>query len=144
MKKILYVTFLLIGFSQTVKAQSAKDVQIKLIEKVVGSWQLQEVLDSKSKKSNTSTFGITGFEFSPEGRYTSLSKGTVLDSGSYRLNEPQRKLYLESDASKENPSEWVVSFQDDRMTLKPQGVNHAAGFQYVFIRTKKGLSTSQK
>ena len=143
MKTTVYIMLMLLGLGQTVQAQSAKDVQIKLIEKIVGSWQLRQVVDSKSKKAKTEVSGITAFEFSPEGRYKSMSKTEAIDSGSYRLNEPQNKLYLESETRKEAPAEWLIQFKDDVLTLKPQGAAHAARLQYVFVRTKNGLSTQK-
>lgn len=143
MKTTVCIILILLGLTQTIQAQSKEDIQIKLIEKIVGSWKIQQVVDAKSKKTNAGVTGITALEFSPEGRYRNFAKNVVIDSGSYRLNEPQGKLYLESETNQEKTSEWVVVIQEDKLTMQPQGAQHAAGLQYIFVRTKKGLSTNQ-
>ncbi|HEY3401820.1 MAG TPA: lipocalin family protein [Ohtaekwangia sp.] len=147
MRKIIYSVLILVSLGSYAQAQSSKDIKIKLIEKIVGSWSLKEVYDSQSKTSRpgaTQSTGFSALEFSPDGEFKSFSKGVTIDSGSYRLNENQGKLYLESTETKNDPSEWAISFKNDQMVLKGQGVKHAERYHYIFIRTKEGLSTQQE
>lgn len=144
MKNIIcFILLTVMGFCLEAQAQSAKDVKVKLIEKIVGSWKIAEVTEGKSRLADNST-GISALEFSPDGKYRSLSKTEAIDSGSYRINENSNILYLESGDNRENPSEWNVSFKDNTMILKGRGQGHAQKFQYVYVRTKNGLSTNQQ
>lgn len=137
-----------------VEAQEAtgnRNTPVKYIERIVGTWKLQKVIDAQRKKDRKNPkdekTGATNFqmlEFDPEGRYKSNDGSEAIDSGSYRLNEEHGRLYLESDTDK-TPTEWVLSFdKNNLMTLGvPAGDSHARRFKYVYVKTKEGLGTNQ-
>lgn len=161
--RILLAVFLLgsvAAFAQNSRPdQTKKDAKnernkeaTKLIEAVVGMWQLQETIDKNQKKGQLSkdTLGLAWIEFKPDGKYRSGSNGKAgsvqpLDSGSYRLNEQQGILYLEAsadnDAVSHPPAEWSISVKKNIMTLEGKGSMHAQRYRYVYIKTKEGLST---
>src|SRR5688572_30231775 len=95
---------------------------VKIIEYIVGTWEVEGIYKDKKDISNTDTVGSNQIiEFDREGRYVSRSGNEKLDSGIYRLNENHSILYLESQTGEE-PVEWKVSFsQDGDMTLQPTG-----------------------
>src|SRR5688572_1151813 len=69
--------------------KNEKQQVTKLIERVVGTWQLSATLD-KNKKGQPSkdTLGLAWIEFKPDGKYRSGNNGPggtiqVVDSGSY-------------------------------------------------------------
>lgn len=125
----------------------------KLIEAVVGTWQLKETIDKNKKNGQSSkdTLGIGWIEFKHDGKYRSGSNGTngsiqPIDSGSYRLNEQQGILYLEPVVDKSDishpPVEWAITVKKNVMTLEGMGSAHAKRFRYVYNKTKEGLSTN--
>jgi hypothetical protein len=125
----------------------------KLIEAIVGTWQLSATLDKNKKgQSSKDTLGLAWIEFRPDGRYRSGNNGTngtiqVVDSGAYRLNEQQEILYLQADADAAKishpPAEWSISVKKNVMTLQGLGSGHAQRYQYIYNKTKEGLSTNQ-
>jgi hypothetical protein len=124
----------------------------KLIESIVGTWQLSATLDKNKKNQPTKdTVGLAWIEFKADGKYRSGANGSngtmqPVDSGSYRLNEQQEILYLEASTDKGQishpPAEWSISVKKDVMTLEGMGSGHAQRYRYVYNKTKEGLSTN--
>lgn len=126
----------------------------KLIEQIVGTWQLEATVDKSKKKAvpQKDTIGMAWLEFRPDGRYKSGSNGQggsiqLIDSGSYRLNEEHSFLYLQSDLTQSDvshaPSEWALTLKGNAMTLRGHGSEHAERFLFTYQKTKEGLSTNQ-
>ena len=155
--KILVVAMLcsvMMASAQTASSQKEKkEPTKKLIESIVGKWQLTNVID-KNKKTEASkdTLGISWIDFRPDGKYKSGSNGTngsvqVIDSGSYRLNEQIGVLYLQSAQNdgqvSHPPVEWSLVFdKGNAMTLAGRGSAHAQRYKYVYTKTKEGLGTN--
>ncbi len=127
---------------ETASGKIRKDTPVKSIEHIVGSWKATGVYNGK-KAIGTDTTGMQWLKFAPDGKYTAQSKSKPTESGSYRLNENQSRLYLETRDSKD-PIEWTISFKGNTMTLQSM-VGHDKGQEvtYVFVKTKEGLSTNQ-
>jgi hypothetical protein len=146
---------MLVGTSRAQEGQGGgKKTNKKLIEQIVGVWQLQGTVDKAKKNAvpRKDTIGMEWTEFRPDGRYKSGSNGQAggmqpIDSGSYRLNEEHSLLYLQSDLDKKEvshaPSEWALSLKGETMTLVGQGSTHAKRYQFVYKKVKEGLSTNQ-
>jgi hypothetical protein len=145
---------MLVGTSRAQERQGGKKTTKKLIEQIVGVWQLEGSVDKAKKQAvqRKDTIGMEWTEFRPDGRYKSGSNGQAgamqpVDSGSYRLNETQNLLYLQSDLDKKEvshaPSEWALSLKGETMTLVGQGNTHAKRYQFVYRKVKDGLSTNQ-
>jgi hypothetical protein len=117
-----------------------KKTPVKIIEHIVGTWQVDGIYKGNKDISDSDTVGLQQvIEFNREGRYVSHSGSEKIDSGSYRLNENHALLYLESETG-EAPKEWNVSFaREGMMTLQPKGSSaHAQSFKYVYTRTSTG------
>jgi hypothetical protein len=117
---------------------------VKIIEHIVGTWQVDGIFKGNKDISNSDTVGINQvIEFNREGRYVSHSGSEKIDSGAYRLNENHALLYLESETG-EAPKEWNVTFtKEDEMTLQPKGSSaRAQSFKYVYTRTSTGDKNS--
>lgn len=109
---------------------------VKIIEFIVGTWEVEGIFKDKKDISETDTVGSNQIiKFNREGRYVSHSGNEKLDSGIYRLNENHSILYLESETGEE-PVEWKVTFsQNGEMTLQPTGTYpHAESFRYIYTR----------
>ena len=130
-------------------APANKQGVIKLIASIVGKWQLDETVD-KTKKTQIEkdTSGMDWIEFRPDGKYKSGSGGQTaatqpIDSGSYRLNEQNGILYLQSAISDGEtshvPSEWTIFIKDTVMKLSARGNSHAGRYEYIYNKTKEGL-----
>lgn len=107
----------------------------KIIEHIVGTWEVEGIYKGKKDISNTDTVGANQtITFDREAKYVSYSANERIDSGTYRLNENHSLLYLESSTGQE-PSEWKVSFTNNGMTLQPRETYpHAESFRYVYTR----------
>lgn len=126
----------------TVFGQTKKDIPVKSIERIVGTWKATHVYNGK-KEIGTDSTGMQWVEFTPDGKYATKSKGKNAESGSYRLNENQSRLYLESEPGKD-PVEWVITFKENTMTLVSNiGPHKTQQMRYVFVKTKEGLGTNQ-
>lgn len=113
-----------------------QNTPVKIIEYIVGTWQVEGIYKDKKDISGTDTVGSHQvLEFNREGRYVSHSGNEKLDSGAYRLNENHSILYLESETGEE-PVEWKVSFNENgKMTLQPMSTYpHAESFRYIYTR----------
>lgn len=134
----------------SVAAQNSKGLPDKNIEKIVGTWKIQKILSGTTEVAKNPT-SAQWIRFRSDGKY--VNKATAVDSGSYRMNETQSILYLESqvngptdkrDAKK--TVEWSVSFKDDTMTMQQHGSenkSHADKMKYVYLRIADG-STARK
>lgn len=133
----LFVCLCIVG-----SAQSAKDMKVKMIDRILGTWKITKIYDGK-KEIAPSDSTAHQFIFNQEGHYkTTVGKSTI-DSGSYRVNENTSLLYLENrknimPGSTPAQDTWKVSFTNDTMTMLGQGTGHAKRFKYVFIKTKDG------
>jgi hypothetical protein len=113
-----------------------KKTPLKIIEYVVGTWQVEDVMNGKKDISETDTVSLANtFVFDRENRFLSYSGDERIDSGRFRVNETQGILYLESDGGGP-PSEWNLTFQDrDQMTLQEREQSSAArSLKYVYTR----------
>lgn len=121
----------------------------KVIERIAGTWKLQQIVDDNKKATgsqqhpDTRSNAFQMLEFAPDGRYKSSNGTQAVDSGSYRINEEHALLYLESDAH-QDPSEWLITFgRDKRLTLQARGDARHKGFRYVYQQTREGVSTNR-
>lgn len=145
--------------SLNAEAQTAKDYPknvetVKLLEKVMGSWKLQRVVDEEQKNkatqnSRNSTGGEAGkenpnlgqngmqmVELNRNARYKLNNATTSLDSGSYRINEQQGVLYMESDADDITPTEWNVTVKDNVLTLSGREGDATSRYKYIYTRQR--------
>lgn len=110
----------------------------KNIEKVVGVWEVTGIFKGTKEITNTDTAGINrSFEFTRENKYISYSDNEQIDSGTYKLNEVQHSIYLES-ATGNEVAEYKIRFDNDTMTLQPaQNANaNSERFKYVYTRKR--------
>ena len=142
-------TFLVILFAASVlglQAQNAKNLPSKKIGSIVGTWKVQKILSGANEVAKNPTSG-QWIEFRSDGKY--VNQAMSLDSGSFRLDENQSLLFLESSIhsgeKKDTPKEigeWMVGFTNDTMTLqrKNTGQQHADKMKYVYIRIADGAT----
>ena len=114
-----------------------KKTPTKIIEFIVGEWEAEEVYQGKKEVSGTDTVAqVQLFEFNREGKYFQYTGNEKIDSGSYRLNEQDAILYLESAEYDAPTSGWRISFSEDgKMFLrKIDDTEHAESYKYVYRR----------
>lgn len=122
-------------------AQPGKASPNKNIQRILGTWKIQKILSGKTEVAKNPTSG-QWIEFRPDGHY--VNKMLSTDSGSYRLNENQSVLYLESQVNSDPARneakkivEWVIAFEDETMTMQQQNKEkkpHADAMKYVYTR----------
>jgi hypothetical protein len=115
---------------------SNKKTPVKIIEYIVGTWQVENVYKGNKDVSETDTLANDQrtMEFNRDGKYFLFSGTEQIDSGLYRLNEQQSKLYLESHGTG-NPVEWNVAFRKNEMTLQNvQTSAKAEKLKYIYSR----------
>jgi hypothetical protein len=116
---------------------SNKGTPVKIIESIVGKWQVDRVLKGDKDITNSDTLVLNrAIEFNRENQYTIMSGNEETEHGSFRVNENQSSLYLERENSQE-ATEWKVSFNNNgTMTLQQTGTHpHADSFKYVYVKT---------
>jgi lipocalin len=124
------------SFAQPEKASSNKNIQ-----RIIGTWKIQKMLSGKTEVTKNPTSG-QWIEFKTDGHY--FNKMASSDSGSYRLNENQNVLYLESqvhgDPTRHEDKkivEWTVAFEGETMIMQQAKDNkkaHADDMKYVYTR----------
>ena len=92
------------------EVNTKKETPIKMIESLVGEWELQNPSDANQTDR---------LIFTEEARYIVESGNQKIDSGAYRMNEQLRNLYLESETN-ERPREYEFEINENTMTLKPK------------------------
>jgi hypothetical protein len=115
---------------------SNKQTPVKIIEYIVGRWQVENVYKGDKDISETDTLANDQrtMEFNRDGKYFLFSGKEQIDSGLYRLNEQQSKLYLESHGNGK-PVEWNVTFRKNEMTLRNEQTSaKAEKIKYVYSR----------
>jgi hypothetical protein len=125
---LIVITIHLSLYSQN-PAREAK----KKFSDMVGAWQLREVINKNNESVSKTTTHLEWILFTREGRFRS-KLGSALDSGSYRMNEPNSILYLQSDTNNKT-AQWHVSFAPGQMTLTEKD-NPRDPFKYVYVRSK--------
>ena len=138
------LTGLLICLYLAAPAQTAKDTKVKMIDRILGTWQIEKIYDGK--KEIATDAHTQGFQFNIEGQYKSTVGAEVLDSGSYRINENNSLLYLENKRNVvpgKNPQQvtWKISFENNTLTMQGQGPQ-AKRYKYVFVKTKEGSGSA--
>ncbi len=139
MKTKLTLSFAAIIFlSGSLMAQKKKEVAEKLFSDLVGTWRIQTIYDGKKDITSSDTTKIQWLEFSEDGHYKSVTGILATDSGSYRVNENHKSLYLQSAIEKgsDNTVEWKAEFKDNTLALTQDGTAHAARYRYVYVKTK--------
>lgn len=138
-KSLPFIAIVIGIFTATLRAQDAKSAPDKNIETIVGTWKIQRILSGNKEVAKNPTSG-QWIEFKSEGTYVNHS--TSLDSGSYRLDENQSILFLESsihtNPDKNSPKEigeWSIAFQDATMTLQRRDKKqHVDKMKYIYVR----------
>ena len=139
-KLLLFFAFVFVlGFQ--VSAQRSNDTPDKAIESIVGKWQLDKVYaGGREITSNPNAESRSGIEFNEDGTY--ISQGDSDDRGSYRLNENQSVLYLESQEKSETSAavsvprltEYTIIIKENVLTMVPKTEN-AGSTKYVYSRS---------
>ena len=116
-----------------------KATPTKLLEYLVGDWQV----DNAGANQNQQGHIPERLTFTEEGRYIVYSGNQKIDSGSYRMNEQLRNLYLESAANK-TAIEYEISANQDVMTLKPKLSAAGASDSLSYRRIGSGSISPEK
>jgi hypothetical protein len=141
-QKIL--TGLFVCLYMAAPAQTAKDTKVKMIDRILGTWQIDKIYDGK--KEIATEAHTQGFQFNIEGHYKSMVGSELLDSGSYRINESNSLLYLENKrnavpGNAQAQVTWKISFANNTMSLQGYGPQ-AKRYKYVFVKTKEGSGSA--
>ncbi len=116
------------------------ETPVKNIEKVVGVWEVTAIYKGAKNITNTDTVGLNrSFEFTRENKYISYSDREQIDSGTFKLNEVQNVIYLES-ASGNDVVEYKLRFDENTMTLQPSESADANAQRFRYVYTKKSES----
>lgn len=144
LRNIIPALLLLSALGTTsLSAQHAKDTPDKMIDTIVGSWKIQKILSGKRDMGKNETSG-QWIEFMSDGKY--VNHAAALDSGSYRTDENQLILYVESNVydpgAKNSPveiGEWYVTFQEGTMILQRNDNKPSANkTKYIYARIGDG------
>src|SRR5690606_24716829 len=100
------------GSNEQEEVPPKNDSPTKLLEYLVGEWELQSGGGQQTNAARRLTF-------TDAARYIARSDNETIDSGAYRMNEQLRNLYLESHVSKQ-PREYNLDLKQDVMTLTPR------------------------
>lgn len=105
---------------ETEEVNTDKQTPVKLIEYLVGDWEMVQSTGGGEGGEARNDDGSPGerLTFTAEARYIVHDGGQKRDSGAYRMNEQLNNLYLESEAN-ENPVEYEINLEPETMTLKP-------------------------
>lgn len=146
---LLVVGVILTSLTMEVSAQRSTKEPTLATESIVGSWELQKVYaGSREIARNPNAESPASLEFRPDGTYEQQS--SVNDNGSFRFNEDQSILYLESASRKESTSattvnslnEYEISIKDGILTMQSRG-NDSASTKYVYIKKDNNENSSQ-
>jgi hypothetical protein len=96
------------------EVNTKKETPVKMIETLVGEWELENPSDARQPGSENDRL-----IFTEEARYIVESGNQKIDSGAYRMNEQLLHLYLESETN-ERPREYELEINENTMTLKPK------------------------
>ena len=121
-------------------AQQTNKIPNQLIDRIIGKWQINTVVGKPNAKNKTNAHTDektpgppTEIIFKRDMRYFSNSNnGSGLDSGSFRVNENHRRLYLQSDISTKQPTEWDVFIHKNQLTLQADSLKNKNHFQYLY------------
>ncbi|MDQ2658102.1 MAG: hypothetical protein M3Y60_11840 [Bacteroidota bacterium] len=114
----------------TAEVNTRKESPEKMIEILVGEWELDEGAAGNADQQDGAMQRI---RFTEEARYIGYSDDEKVDSGAYRMNEQLRNLYLESEADEE-PREYEIDLQENRLTLKRSEAQTGGSSSYSYRR----------
>jgi len=137
--KLVSLGFMTILLSCSLVAQNKKEVADKIFSDLIGTWRIQTIYDGKKDITSTDTTKVQWLEFNEDGHYKSVTGVLATDSGSYRVNESHKSLYLQSALDKSNANvvaEWKVDLKENNMTLSQTGSPHAERYRYLYVKTK--------
>jgi hypothetical protein len=123
-------------------AQKSSKEPTLATESIVGKWQLQKVYaGSREISNNPNATTQSWIEFKPDGTYEQSADDG--DRGTYRLNEDQSIVYLESSNEKQTSSvttvntlhEFGLSIRDGVLVLQAKGDDNSGTTKYVYARS---------
>lgn len=144
LKRIIPALLILSGIGESsLSAQNAEKTPVKMIDSIVGTWKIQKIVSGKTEVAKNPTSG-QWIEFKSDGKY--INHSASLDSGSYRTDENQSILYLESNVydpgAKNSPmeiGEWNVAFEEGMMMLQRNDNKPRANkTKYIYARIGDG------
>lgn len=120
-----------------------KKTPVQILDILPGSWKIQQVFKGDKEITQTNILGVSDMiDFDREGRYVRYSGNEKIDSGAYRVNEDHGLLYLES-VNDGPPSEWKVSFNKTKMTLrKRDDTEQVESFKYVYSKNSTSKNSN--
>jgi len=145
-KSVLILSFVLSILTLHGFAQQASKEPTLATESIVGKWQLQKVYaGSREISRNPNAAAQPWIEFKPDGTYEQSAEDG--DKGTYRLNEDQSVVYLESSDRKQTSSvttvntlnEYSIAIREGVLTLQSRGDDSAGSTKYVY-----GKSTTEQ
>lgn len=145
-KSIILCFATVVFLSGSLWAQKKKEVAEKLFSDMVGTWRVQTIYDGKKDITSKGSTKVQWLEFAEDGHYKSVTGTLATDSGSYRVNESHKSLYLQSvvdTKGTDNTVEWKADFKDNTLTLTQSGTPHAARYRYVYVKTKDKASANR-
>jgi hypothetical protein len=142
-KYFFILSFLLTFLTFQVIAQRSSEQPTKEIEKILGKWELQKVYAGGREIARNPNSGTHPWiEFKPDGTYEQNTE--EIDHGSYRLNENQSTLYLESSDKKEtssittvnNINEYAITIKDDVLIMQSKGPENSGTGTVKYVYAK--------
>ena len=137
-RSIIISFITIIFFSTPLMAQNKKDVVGKLFSNIVGTWKIQTIYNGKKDITSKDSTKVQWLEFAEDGHYKRLTGRVATDSGSYRVNENHRSLYLQSviGNGSDKTTEWKADVKENRMTLIKEGGAKTSRLRYLYIKTE--------
>ena len=143
-KKCIFVLSLMLNLLTMAVAQQSTKEPTLATEIILGKWDLQKVYaGSREITKNPNSEIHSGIEFKQDGTYQ--QNGEETDNGSYRLNEDQSVLYLESVQKKETSSattvntlkEYNISIKDGILVMQSRGDENRGVMKYVYSKSEQ-------
>jgi hypothetical protein len=141
---LLLFLALVLAFSFEASAQRSNEAAEKVIENIIGRWQLQKVYAGGREITSNPNGEASWIEFNEDGTYR-MQADEGNDQGSYRLNENHSVLYLESEGRKEtssavslpNLTEYNITMREGTLSMQSRTANSATT-KYIYARPTEG------
>lgn len=126
-------------------AQSSKGkAGIKLIDMLVGQWQIIKIDDgNKNTQVSSHPEAMQHIEFTREAKFIVRNNSTKADSGLFRVNESNKYIYFES-ANHSYPSEWKADLKNSMLTLTKRDSTNTKPVRYVYSRRSNVQRSTSK
>lgn len=111
---------------------------IKISEKIIGKWKMEQVLEGDQDISkDLNPDNDRWIAFKPNGTFASGGGPYGGNTGKYSIDDETETIFLDSDAGEDDDSKWTVTFEGDKLVMSGVGTERQGKTKVISVRVEQ-------